>query len=265
MKINFFGLSCFLIENEKGFRVLVDPFVDTPEWTFGPAMPREFDGRPLGANLVLVSEPDADHAGVPRGLLQNAPPTTRESDPFPGLDLRGTVVYEWAGDVNIAWHYTFDGLRVAHFADNAHVLTDAQLKELGQPDIIFYPMPKADSEKTGVLDSVNRNIELLKPKLVICTHHIVPTDLPQTGNVEVLRTYFRTYFKKYAHTNAGYRGDESFIELSYVYENALALAQNHPSEILDEPFLTVVPEVLMQDSKKPSVIVFRSMLSGTFH
>jgi len=36
MKITYFGLSSFLIENDKGYRVLVDPFNDSPEWTLGP-------------------------------------------------------------------------------------------------------------------------------------------------------------------------------------------------------------------------------------
>ncbi len=31
MKIHYVGLSCFLIENHKGFRILVDPFDDAPE------------------------------------------------------------------------------------------------------------------------------------------------------------------------------------------------------------------------------------------
>src|SRR3990167_1816630 len=146
MKIHHIGLSCFLIKNKQGFRILVDPFNDAPEWRLGPLFPAEFQGKPFGANIVLMSEPDADHAYAPGDWLQKAPVTAPGSDPFPDLNLRGTIVHEYNGDVNIAWHYTVDGLRLAHFADNAHVLTDEQLKEIGAPDIIFISPPKTENK-----------------------------------------------------------------------------------------------------------------------
>src|SRR6185369_14029047 len=123
MTITYIGLSCFLVENEQGFRILVDPFNDDPEWILGPRFPKEFRGEPLGANIVLMSEPDADHAYAPGDWLAYAPKTKPNSNPFPDLNLRGRVVYEWNGDLNIAYSYTIDGVRCTHLADNAHVLT----------------------------------------------------------------------------------------------------------------------------------------------
>lgn len=89
MKINFIGLSCFIIENNRGFRILVDPFNNAPEWSLGPKFPNKFRGRPLGANIVLMSEPDADHAYAPGGWLQAAPKTRPNEKAFPDLNLRG--------------------------------------------------------------------------------------------------------------------------------------------------------------------------------
>jgi hypothetical protein len=103
MTITYVGLSCFLIENKHGYRIVVDPFNDSSEWTLGPSFPREFKGKPFGANIVLMSEPDADHAYAPGDWLESAPETKPNSNPFPGLDLRGTVVYEWNGDLNVAY------------------------------------------------------------------------------------------------------------------------------------------------------------------
>ncbi|MSU54739.1 MAG: hypothetical protein EXS48_02840, partial [Candidatus Staskawiczbacteria bacterium] len=137
MKITFIGLSCFMIENEAGFRMCVDPFNDSPEWALGPTFPKQFNGQPFGANIVLMSEPDADHANAPGDWLYYAPKTKPNSNPFPDLNLRGTVIYEWNGDVNIAYGYNVDGMRLLHLADNAHVLTKEQIKEMGKLDVLF--------------------------------------------------------------------------------------------------------------------------------
>ena len=261
MTIHYIGLSCFLIENEKKFRILVDPFNNAPEWSLGPKFPKEFEEKPFGANIVLSSEPDADHAYAPGGWLQHAPPTAPHSDPFPGLDLRGTVIHEYNGDVNIAWHYTVEGVRLAHFADHAHILTPQQCEEIGHPDIIFLPMPKADSRSLGILDKVKKNIELLKPKLVVCAHHIAPADLPHADDPETLRNYFKMYFKQHASTNASYQGEKSFIELCYVLENAYLLTKEFPHLLPDNPTLKITPGLLTRDKDSPIVILFRSMLA----
>ena len=87
MKITFVGLSCFVIENDAGFRICVDPFNDSPEWTLGPVFPKQFNNQPFGANIVLMTEPDADHANAPGDWLYHAPRTKPNSNPFPGLNL----------------------------------------------------------------------------------------------------------------------------------------------------------------------------------
>lgn len=239
MRINFIGLSCFLIENRKGFKILVDPFNGTPEWSLGPIFPRRFQGKPLGANIVLMSEPDADHAYAPGGWLQAAPHTNPGEDVFPGLNLQGTVVYEWNGDINIAWHYTVDGLRLLHLADNAHQLTRGQLVEMGKPDILFISAPKIVDGKA--LDVTRKNIAALCPKMVIWAHQIVPRGMPEISKTELLRSFFRRYFKKNASTNKGYNGPESFMSLCSVLENAYSLNSALRGEIVSEPFLEIDP------------------------
>lgn len=261
MKIHYIGLSCFLIENEKGFRVLVDPFNDAPEWDLGPRFPREFGGRPFGANIVLSSEPDADHAYAPGGWLRHAPHTEPNSDPFPGLDLRGTVIYEHNGDVNIAYQYTIDGVRLAHFADNAHVLTPAQLKEIGSVDIVFMSPQKVQWENSEAHEVTRKNITALRPKLVVWAHHFVPQGLPQESTPEILRPFFVDYFKTNARMNKNYKGESSFIELCYLLENATHLNKEYSGVVLEDPSLDVTPELLKQGSDRPKGVLFRSMLA----
>lgn len=260
MKIHYIGLSSFLIENQQGFRILVDPFNDSPEWSLDPNFPKEFQGKPFGANIVLMSEPDADHAYAPGGWLQNAPETKPNSNPFPNLNLRGTVVYEHNGDVNIVWHYTIDGLRLAHLADNSHIFTDDQLNEIGTPDIIFISPPK--TENKTVLDITRKNIEQLKPKIIVWAHHLAPKNLPKDYKPEVLRKFFVEYFKNNASTSKGYTGENSFLELCYVLENAIVLNKEYSGTVLDEPILEIDSGSIQQTQNLPVGYLFRSMLAG---
>ncbi|MEK7608326.1 MAG: MBL fold metallo-hydrolase [Patescibacteria group bacterium] len=261
MTIHYIGLSCFLIENQAGYRILIDPFNDAPEWILGPNFPKEFKGAPFGANIVLMSEPDADHAYAPGDWLLNAPKTKPNSDPFPDLNLRGTVVYEWNGDTNIAWSYTVDGVHLVHLADNAHVLEPKQLEEIGKPDILFMSPSKPDlAGKEDV--TTMKNIDLLKPSAVIWAHHLAPKNLPDTGNGDVLRGYFRNYFRENASTNAGYKGESSFMELCYILENATRLNRTYNGVVLKVPTLEITPEFLAQ-SAKPTSYLFASMLASS--
>jgi len=207
-----------------------------------------------------MSEPDADHSYTPGDWLEKAPKTKPNSEPFPNLNLKGTVVYEHNGDLNIAWHYTVDGICLAHFADNAHLLTEAQLAEISQPDVIFISPPKASSENTDALDIVRENIKKLNPKIIIWAHHIAPVDLPTSEDPQVLREYFAEYFTKRANTNKNYKDSQSFISLCYVYENALLLNKEYNGEILDIPSIEIGSESLPD---KPKSYLFRNMYSGS--
>ena len=249
-----------MIENEAGFRICVDPFNDSPEWALGPIFPKQFNGQPFGANIVLMSEPDADHANAPGDWLYYAPKTKPNSNPFPDLDLRGTVIYEWNGDVNIAYGYNVDGMRLLHLADNAHVLTKEQIKEMGKLDVLFISPSKV--KLNGKDDeSVIKNIYLLKPKVVIWSHHIAPQDLPDTENLDDLRKYFSNYFKKNASTSKNYKGEESFIELCYVLENAITLNKKYNGIVINESTLNINKDFLRNIDRKPKTILFKKMFT----
>ncbi len=249
-----------MIENDQGFRVLVDPFNDAPEWSLGLSFPKVFAGKPMGANIVLMSEPDADHANAPGDWLENAPTTKPNSDPFPGLDLRGTVVYEWNGDVNIAYHYTVDGVRFMHLADNAHVLTAQQLQELGQPDILFISPPKTDSTDNAPRESVRKNISALSPKMVIWAHHLAPKGLPTDQGISAMRSFFVDFFRKNAATSKHYNNESSFLELCYILENALVLNNEYRGIVQHESSIEIDRNTLSV-SKNTQSILFAVMLA----
>lgn len=259
MRINYFGLSCFLIENETGHRIIVDPFSDEPEWSLGPRFPAKFNGKPFGTNIVLMSEPDADHSCAPGGWLQTAPETKPNSDPFPGLDLKGTIIYEWNGDLNIAWHYTIDGLRLAHFGDNAHLLTDAQLAELGRPDIVFMSPPKVASD--AGIQMTKDNLKALAPKLIIWAHHVAPEGMPDVTDVEARNAFLEKYFSERASSNKNYKGEGSFRALYDMIDAALEINKEYESEIRDDTVLEITDDMLRSAAEKPKTILFTRMVA----
>ncbi len=259
MKITFIGLSCFLIENQRGYKILIDPFEDNPEWSLGPVFPSTLNDKALGANITLISEPDADHSRSVAGLLQTAPNTKPTEDPFPGLNLRGTIVYEFNGEMNIAWHYTIDGFRLAHFADNSHLLTKQQLDELGSPDIIFVSPPKTHPDNQDAVAIIKNNIQLLKPKVIIWAHHIAPQNLPASDDPQILRDFFRNYFQKNARTNIGYTGGEDFLPLCYALENAITMSRQYLAQNIQQPTLEITSDMVEKGKTKPISILFRVM------
>ena len=172
MKITFVGLSCYLIEDSRGGRLLIDVFKDAPEYSFGLNLPDN-----LRADIFLASHADADHANLDEKFvehkLQNDTRNSTEIIIFPDMNLRGTLVKEWNGDLCIAYHFTVDGLRCLHLADNSHSLTEKQITEIGQIAILFLPMSKSKSDAIALELEI---IDKLKPKIIIPAH-IIPLPL----------------------------------------------------------------------------------------
>lgn len=260
MKIHFIGLSCFLIENAAGFRLLVDPFEDNAEVALGPLFPKEFNGKPFGTNLLLISETDEDHARSPHGWQQNAPTVEPNSKPFPDLNLKGTLVHEWNGEACIAWHYTIDGIRLAHFSDHAHKLTEDQLSELGKPDIVFYPLPKVPWDEQDAFDIIREDIKNLSPKIVIWSHHIPPKNMPPVDDQVSLRAFFIQYFRDNASTSKYYKGEDSFMELHNMIYSGANITKELGGTINDTPILEIDFETLA-NYQQPTPIFFTSMIA----
>jgi len=173
MKITFVGIACFLIEDNCGGRLLIDVYKDVPEHAFGLTVPQN-----LVADIVLSSHPESGHSNMDDRLANTKYPKheshSEEIEIFPNLNLRGTLVKEWNGDLCVAFHFTIDGMRCLHLTDNCHPLSKKQLDEIGKVDVLFISMPKAK------VSSIQTELEIInncKPKVII-PMHIIP--LPQS-------------------------------------------------------------------------------------
>lgn len=216
MRITFIGLSCFLIESTRGERLLLEPYYGDPIYGLGLKFPDD-----LQADVFLASHPDEDHSFLRHSMIRqrtNPDQQDRESDIdiFPDFNLRGTLVREYNGDACIAFSFTVDGIRCVHLADNAHILSQRQLLEIGNVDIVFVPMPKGDHNVAADV------IRQFQPKIAIPSHYIPVlsgVDKPQHDAIaSEIHELFTADWMKDANNNDFTQG--VFVKL---FENALNL------------------------------------------
>ncbi len=134
MRIVWHMHSCFEVEGSA--TVVIDPH----------------DGRSIGvkppslkADLVLITHDHFDHNAirVVKGdyvMLKDVAPKRVK-----GVSVRGTAAFhddvqgEKRGRMNI-FQFTMDGIRFCHLGDLGHLLTDRQVQEIGQVDVLFIPV-----------------------------------------------------------------------------------------------------------------------------
>lgn len=252
MKITFLGLSSFLIENKYGHKILIDPFNDSPEWSFGLNFPKTIEGKCLTAELVLLSHMDADHASFrpevsiePHGKKDHK--ASEYKIRFPILNLHGVLLSEWNGYPNIGWSYNIDGFNLWHLADNVPLLTKSQIKEAGKIDILFISPTKI----AGNIQTTLKNIKNIDPKYVVWAHHI-PVQPQNETNLNKIRDYYKkTILPQKANKGADMHAVEVFtaymtniFEMNKKFERVI---------LIDKPSYAVNNK----KSPKPTVLFFR--------
>lgn len=253
MKITYLGLSSFLIESKTGDSVLIDPYHDEPEFYLGLTFPKH-----IQANIVLVSHPDEDHSYLRHHLLkQQRPSQEQDTSPdvtiLPDINLRGHLVREWNGDINIAYACTIDGMRLLHLADNAHVLSKRQIKEIGPIDILFISPPKYPN------DRYIQNIHALHPHIVIPSHYIPVPDGETTLSQNKIAAYYRKKLLQPWVTNP-YLNEETIEMLVHIFMGAQKLTHTFPhSKHIFSSSLSLTPKDFLPE---PRVFMFHKKLKS---
>ncbi len=187
IKINWLGQSMFLVETPKGTRIVFDPH-DLEEYRL----------EPLKADLVLMSHFHTDHSRTDKienikeakqfNALRKTGPNDAIIDWNPvdekfkdvRIQTMGTYHDEMSGlrhGKNGVWIVDVDGIRIVHLGDLGHTLTKAQLKKLGDVDVLMIPV--------GGVYALNgitawKVVEQIKPRRYILPMHygtIVFSDL----------------------------------------------------------------------------------------
>ncbi len=153
--------SCFEINDQA--TVVMDPH----------------DGRSIGvkppslrADVVTISHDHFDHNAVRviKGeyvVVKDVAPRTVK-----GVAIRGITGFhddvngEKRGRMNI-FHLTLDGVRFCHLGDLGHMLSEAQIEELGEVDVLFLPVGGVftiDGAQAQLL------VNAIRPKVAIPMH-----------------------------------------------------------------------------------------------
>ena len=163
MKIKWLGHSSFLIESERGIKIITDPFDET----LGYKLTRN------KVNIVTVSHEHFDHnyvRGVKGRPVVFKGLVNRESHKmeFKGISSYHDSVYGGQRGLNTIFVIKADGLNLCHLGDLGHILDSDKLNEIGTIDILFIPVGgfyTIDSSKATQI------IKDIKPKIAVPMHY----------------------------------------------------------------------------------------------
>ncbi len=135
MKVKWLGHSSFLITSDAGVKIITDPYAPNSRLAYGEIKE--------SADVVTVSHEHGDHNNV--AAVKGNPQVVRESAKVKGINFKAIRVYHDAaggqqrGESTI-FCFEVDGVRVCHFGDLGHPLSDQQIAELGRVDVLLVPV-----------------------------------------------------------------------------------------------------------------------------
>lgn len=137
------------------------------------------DGRSIGvkppslkADVVTISHDHFDHNAV--RVIKGDYVVVKDVAPknIKGVAIRGITGFhddvggEKRGRMNI-FHLTLNGVRFCHLGDLGHMLSDEQVRELGQVDVLFVPVGGVFTIDGA---QAQRLVRMIEPKIAIPMH-----------------------------------------------------------------------------------------------
>lgn len=163
MKIKYLGHSCFKLTNDKGIRIMTDPFDES----VGYEIPNE------EVDIVTTSHDHFDH-----GYIQAAKgdfEVVNKAGDFNVKDVHISGISTYHDHhkgqnrgSNIVYVFELDGMRVCHLGDLGHIPNDEQLKAIGKVDVLLIPV---GGVYTIDGDEAAEVVNMINPKIVIPMHY----------------------------------------------------------------------------------------------
>lgn len=166
MKVKWLGHSSFIITSDEGIKILTDPY---RLGMFGV----NYDKIKEAADIVVVTHEHPDHnnvEGVPGNPEVIRGAGTRQAK---GIEFRGIASFHDAsggsqrGPNNI-FCFTVNGVRLCHLGDLGHTLSDRQLADIGEVDVLLTPMA---GNFTLDAAGAHKVVDQIKPRVVIAMHY----------------------------------------------------------------------------------------------
>ncbi|MCR4783438.1 MAG: MBL fold metallo-hydrolase [bacterium] len=145
MLVRYLGHSCFYIKTAKKTSIILDPYADL--------VPYQFPS--IDADVVVMSHEHRDHNAAYRvgGNPDIIKPTssyamenelniarTKEHLTFYGVPTKHDNYNGRRRGPNTVWHFYLEGVHFVHLGDLGHILTDAQIGQIGKADVLFLPI-----------------------------------------------------------------------------------------------------------------------------
>ena len=165
MKIKWLGHACFLITSSNGTKIITDPYKVEKAIHYSPIKEE--------ADIVLVSHDHWDHNNVTAVKGKPLVVNTSNSSVVKGIEIKGidtfhdNVMGKERGP-NRVYCFKMDNVRICHLGDLGHVLTQQQVKEIGQVDILLVPVGGNYTIGASEASSI---CEKLQPKVIIPMHY----------------------------------------------------------------------------------------------
>jgi L-ascorbate metabolism protein UlaG (beta-lactamase superfamily) len=160
--ITWLGLSCFRIRGSQAV-IITDPFPPGLGYTLGKQT----------ADIVTVSHPHPSHS-YDQGInsehrLVKGPGEYEIS----GVLILGISTYHdsvkgQSRGKNTIYLMEIDGVNVLHLGDLGHVLSDEQVEEIGNVDVLLLPVGGVSTINAAMAAEVMRKLE---PRVVIPMHY----------------------------------------------------------------------------------------------
>ena len=165
MDITWLGHSCFRIRGSQAI-IITDPFPPGMGYTLGKQT----------ADVITVSHPHPSHSyneGINGEHRLVKGPGEYE---ISGVLILGITAYHDAvkgqsKGKNTIYLMEVDGVAICHLGDIGHVLSDEQVEEMGNVDILMLPVGGVSTINASMAAEVIRKLE---PKIVLPMHYKTP-------------------------------------------------------------------------------------------
>lgn len=199
MKIKWLGHASVLITSDSGTKIITDPY--EPGYHAPPGGTLAYGDIEESADIVVVTHEHPDHNNV--AAVRGNPEIVRGAEirgagivKVKGIEFKSVPCYhdgvggELLGENNILC-FEVDGMRICHSGDLGHRLSDEQVAELGDIDILLLCVgllvpvgePKFITNEAGQreeagwsqyiinADAANELYDQLSPKVIIPIHY----------------------------------------------------------------------------------------------
>ena len=178
MKIKYYGHSFFKISSQD-YEIAIDPYK--------PSMIPGMEELKIEANEVLCSHNHEDHCYKDIVHVEN------KKSPFTLYTIESyhdDTLGSKRGN-NKIHVLEAEGIRLAHFGDLGHILSNEQIEALGKLDVVLMPM---GGFYTIDKEEAMENIRLLQPRIIIPMHYRTSTyGFREIDDIETIKDFLKTY------------------------------------------------------------------------